>query len=77
EDLEKVVNEALFWLEKATPRLLAARQFILDNEIDKYAKGRLSRPSLQFEFEDAMHIEIDGRKVSTFNRARTIHLGLP
>lgn len=68
EDLERVVTEALFWLEKATPRLLEARQFIIDNKIDQYHKGKISSATRLYDFEDIMHIEIEGRKVSSFSR---------
>lgn len=67
EDLEKVVTEALFWLEKAIPRLLDLRQYIIENKIDQYEKGKVYSPTRQPDYEKILHIEIDGRKVSSFS----------
>ncbi|WP_122614158.1 tyrosine-type recombinase/integrase [Pseudomonas viridiflava] len=75
-DLEKLVNNALFWLEEATPRLLKARQYILDAGYENYAKGVIRRVERLPDFEREMGIEIDGVSVMKLSMMETQHLGV-
>ncbi|WP_397452123.1 tyrosine-type recombinase/integrase [Pseudomonas sp. NA-150] len=74
-ELEKLVNNSLFWLEQATPRLLKAREFAITSGIDKYTKGKLRRVKRQYDFEEAMSIEIDGTVVMKYTMSDAPHQG--
>lgn len=66
-ELEKLVNNALFWLEEAVPRLLKAREYLIETGIENYTKGVVKRVGRQPEFEQAMGIEINGTVVLRYS----------
>ncbi|NAT60512.1 hypothetical protein CU666_21935 [Pseudomonas syringae pv. actinidifoliorum] len=62
EDLEQLMDYALFWTEKALPELLKAKDFVLHNDYTQN-KGTIYRNTYPAAAEAALSITIDGRKV--------------
>lgn len=67
QELEKLVNNALFWLEEATPRLLEARNYLIETGYEHFTKGVVKRVNRQPDFEQAMGIEINGTTVLSYS----------
>lgn len=76
-ELEKLVNNALFWLEEAVPRLLKAREYLIETGIENYAKGVVRRIGRQPEFEQAMGIEINGTVVLSYSMTNSFSKKIP
>ncbi|MFK3973610.1 tyrosine-type recombinase/integrase [Pseudomonas sp. NPDC087358] len=76
-ELEKLVNHSLFWIQKAMPRLLEARTFLIDSGISEFHKGVVRRAKRQIDIEEALTIEIDGIQVLTVNRKDGMNSGRP
>ena len=74
-ELEKLVNHALFWLEEATPRLLAAGEHLIESGITNFYKGVVKRRRRQYDLEIALDIEINNIVVLKYSMIETIHRG--
>jgi integrase len=66
-ELEKMINHSLFWIQEAAPRLLEAREFIVNSEIDKLHKATLKRHYRVPEFENAMTVIIDETPILNYS----------
>lgn len=66
EELEKLVNNALFWLEQATPRLLETANYLMESGLEQL--GTVRRVDRQVELELMTDIEIDGKRVMNYSR---------
>lgn len=74
-ELEKLVNHALFFLEEATPRLIDARNFVVNNAIDKMRGGKIKRADRQIEFEKVMTISINGKSILNYTMSEGLSKG--
>lgn len=63
EDLGQLVNYALFWTEKALPRLLQVVDYVKQKNLDSTKKCAVVRYEADQELEDMLNIELDGVKV--------------
>ena len=66
-ELEKLVNHSLFWVQQAMPRLLTAKNFLIDSGITTFNKGVVRRAERQADIEEALNIQIDGIQVLSVN----------
>lgn len=62
EDLEQLMDYALFWTEKALPELLKAKDFVLQNDYTQN-KGTIYKYSYPHDAEAALNITVDDRRV--------------
>ncbi len=76
-ELEKLVNHSLFWVQRAMPRLLEAKRFLVDSGITEFKKGVVRRAKRQTDIEEALTIQIDGVQVLAVNRKDGTHQGRP
>lgn len=76
-ELEKLINHSLFWVQRAMPRLLEAKRFLVDSGITLFNKGVVRRGSRQKDIEDALSIEIDGVHILNFRLKEGMHQGRP
>ncbi|MFY1664318.1 tyrosine-type recombinase/integrase [Pseudomonas sp. Pseu.R1] len=77
DELEKLVNHSLFWVQRAMPRLLEAKKFLVESGITEFNKGVVRRAKRQPDIENALTIEIDGIQVLTVSRTDGTHDGRP
>lgn len=66
QELEQLVNHALFWLEQATPRLLETANYLKESGFEQL--GTVRRADRQLDLERMTDIEIDGKRVMNYSR---------
>jgi len=75
-ELEHLINYALFWTEEAMPHLQAARNYIRENEFDEIAGYTILRHQELPDFEKFFNIEVNGTRILNYNVVhRTITKG--
>lgn len=64
-ELKKLAEYAFFWTDKAAPLILKARNFIIDNGLDKIPKKHLQTYVERPDLEKELNVEIDGIPIIT------------
>lgn len=61
EDLGELVDYALFWAEKATPRLLDVVTYVKEQQLEQSPKPGITRYFVDREIEANLNVEVDGK----------------
>ncbi|UVL38326.1 tyrosine-type recombinase/integrase [Pseudomonas sp. B21-040] len=78
QELQSLIEYALFWLEKALPVLLDFNQRLLDSGLlERYPKGKIDRYSRDAALERLFHIEVEGEVLMEIARTDSSRQGRP
>ncbi|WP_324741386.1 tyrosine-type recombinase/integrase [Pseudomonas veronii] len=67
-ELKKLTEYAFFWTDKAAPLILKARDFIIDNGLNRLPKKHLQTYIERPDIEKELNIEIDGIPIITLTK---------
>ena len=63
EDLGELVDYALFWTEKATPRLLEVVSYVKEQQLEQSPKPGITRYFVDQKIEANLNVEVDGKMI--------------
>jgi len=63
EDLGDLVDYALFWTEKAAPRLLEVVNYVNEKEFDQTGKPGITRYRVDEDIETNLNVDVDGKSL--------------
>lgn len=78
QELQQLIEYALFWLEKALPNILDFKQRLLDSGLlERYPRGKIDLRSRDVELERLFHIEVEGKVLMEIARTDSSRNGRP
>lgn len=68
DDLSELVEYALFWTEKAAPRLLDVVDYVREKKLDQTAKCAVVRYRIDTELEEKLNVKLEGKTLVEASR---------
>ncbi|WP_097302063.1 tyrosine-type recombinase/integrase [Pseudomonas chlororaphis] len=78
QELQRLIEYALFWLEKALPVLLDFKHRLVESGLlERYPRGKINRSSPDVALEQFFHIDVEGEPLMNIARTDSTRQGRP